>query len=169
MSQLLTTKRLKSQLTASSLGLTKIPFCFVWIWISVTQMVQTFKNAVLTEKENSLLYLYTWVQIEKNRKIKSHHSKHTELPLRPHWERWHGAWDWLYDVFLHVRTTVWASEPRPRPSSSQAPADASELTHWLVQWVFGHLGGDAVLREERLASGSRPVLTSNFLVKEAPK
>lgn len=52
----------------------------------MTQMVQTFKNAVLTEKENSLLYLYTWVQIEKNRKIKSHHSKHTELPLRPRCE-----------------------------------------------------------------------------------
>lgn len=30
-------------------------------------MVQTFKNAVLTEKENSLLYLYTWVQIEKKK------------------------------------------------------------------------------------------------------
>lgn len=49
-------------------------------------MVQTFKNAVLTEKENSLLYLYTWVQIKKNRRIKFHHSKHTELPLRPRCE-----------------------------------------------------------------------------------
>lgn len=72
----------------------------------MTQMVQTFKNAVLTEKENSLLYLYTWIQIEKNRKIKSHHSKHTELPLRPRCESSGMGHGIDYDVFLHVRTTV---------------------------------------------------------------